>query len=91
MTPLLFEPMKWIGRYGLHKASILIPAAMPSLQSPWQTHLKFSIQVRNWKTGSEVATDDFEFKNPTNAEKVELEDLKGMEDLPSNFTKGETK
>jgi len=52
---------------------------------------QYSIQTRNWKTGTNVAAGDFQFKNPTNAEQVELEDLKGMGDLPSNFTKGEAK
>jgi hypothetical protein len=51
---------------------------------------QYSIQVRDWKAGAEVVADDFQFQNATNAEKVELEDLKGMGDLPANFTKGET-
>lgn len=51
----------------------------------------YVIQTRSWKTGSEVATDDFAFNNSTNAEKVELENLEGAGDLPDNFSKGETK
>ncbi len=52
---------------------------------------QYSIQVSNWKTGDEAAVGDFSFKNPTNAEKVELEDLKGAGDLPEQFKMGESK
>lgn len=51
---------------------------------------QYSVQTRAWKTGADVAADDFQFKNSTDAEKVGLEDLKGMGDLPANFSKGET-
>jgi hypothetical protein len=46
---------------------------------------QYSIKIRNWKTGSIVATDDFDFVNTTNAELVEPSDLKGMSDLPDHF------
>ena len=52
---------------------------------------QYILQTRNWKTGDEVALTDFSFKNPTNAVKVELKDLKGTDDLPDRFTKGDTK
>jgi hypothetical protein len=52
---------------------------------------QYILQTRNWKTGDEVVLTDFSFKNPTKAAKVELKDLKGTEDLPDHFTKGETK
>jgi len=52
---------------------------------------KYSVQVSDWKTGTEAAKDDFTFKNATNAEKVELDQLKGAGDLPDNFSKGESK
>jgi len=51
---------------------------------------QYSIQVSNWKTGVEATRNDFVFKNPSNAEKVELEDLKGAGDLPGNFSMGES-
>jgi hypothetical protein len=50
---------------------------------------QYSIQVRDWKTGDEVAATDFSFKNSTDAEKVDLENLKGTGDLPGNFVTGE--
>jgi hypothetical protein len=52
---------------------------------------QYTIQTRNWKTEAEVAAADFGFKNPTNADKVELEDLKGAGMLPNHFKKGDTK
>ena len=52
---------------------------------------QYSIQVRDWKTGDEVAPDDFAFNNPTNAEKIDLKDLQDkMSDLPQHFVKGGT-
>ena len=49
---------------------------------------QYSIQVSDWKTGDEVAPDDFGFENPTNAQRIELEDLQNMmSDLPENFKK----
>lgn len=51
----------------------------------------YVVQTRDWKTGSDAAKDDFAFSNASNAEKVELGDLKGANGLPDNFTKGEAK
>lgn len=50
----------------------------------------YVVQTRAWNTGSAAAKDDFVFSNTSNAEKVELGDLKGANGLPDNFTKGET-
>ena len=49
---------------------------------------EYSVQVRDWKTGSEVATDNFGFTNSTSARKVETIDLGDVDELPSHFTKG---
>jgi hypothetical protein len=49
---------------------------------------QYSIQIRDWKTGSAVASDDFVFKNSTKAIKVDVKDLKGMSALPDHFKKG---
>jgi len=48
---------------------------------------EYSIQVRNWKTGGDVAMADFTFKNSSNANKVDIADVRGrFGDLPANFT-----
>jgi hypothetical protein len=52
---------------------------------------QYSVQTRNWATGSKVAATDFSFKNPTKAEKVELKNLKGTDELPDHFMIGGTK
>ena len=52
---------------------------------------QYTIQIRDWKTGGEVAAADFGFKNPTKADKVELKDLKGTDALPDHFKKGDAK
>ena len=52
---------------------------------------QYTIQIRNLKTGGEVAATDFSFKNPSKANKVELKDLKGAADLPDHFRKGDAK
>jgi hypothetical protein len=52
---------------------------------------QYSIQIRDWKTGDEVASDDFGFDNPTGAEEIDLEDLQDkMSDLPQHFVRGDT-
>jgi hypothetical protein len=52
---------------------------------------QYSIQVRDWKTGNEVASENFAFANPSNAEKIAPEDIKDtMSDLPQHFVKGGT-
>ena len=53
---------------------------------------QYSIQVRNWKTGGEAVSTDFSFKAPAGAKKVDLTDLKnikGMDELPGHFAKGD--
>ncbi len=52
---------------------------------------QYTIQIRDWKSGDEVAATDFHFKNPTKATKVELKDLKGTGDLPDHFMRGDVK
>jgi hypothetical protein len=52
---------------------------------------QYSMQVRDWKTGTEVASDDFSFNNPTNAKKVDLKDVGDTDELPKLFTKGGSK
>ena len=49
---------------------------------------QYSIQVRDWKAGSQVAAEDFNFKNPTEAEKVDFEGLSELNELPKHFRAG---
>ena len=51
---------------------------------------QYSIQFRNWKFGNEVAAAEFVFKNKTNAERINREDLGEMRDLPEHFVRGAT-
>ena len=50
---------------------------------------QYSIQIRDWKAGDEVAATDFSFKNPTDAKKVDLKNLEGTDELPEHFEIGE--
>ncbi|MGB5734929.1 MAG: DUF2092 domain-containing protein [Thiohalocapsa sp.] len=50
---------------------------------------EYSIQIRDWKAGDEVAATDFTFKNPTDAKQVDPKDLKGTDALPAHFQIGE--
>lgn len=52
---------------------------------------QYSIQLRDWKTGDEVAADDFSFENPTKAKQIDLKDLREMNDLPKNYVLGGAK
>ena len=52
---------------------------------------QYTIQLRNWRTGREVATTDYAFKPPAGARRINLDELKTMKDmgeLPSNFIVG---
>jgi hypothetical protein len=50
---------------------------------------QYSIQLRDWKTGGQVASADFTFNNASNANKVDVNDVREkFGDLPSNFTIG---
>lgn len=46
---------------------------------------QYSITFSNWKTGDQVADSGFTFKNPTNARKVDLAELRDSNELPDNF------
>ena len=52
---------------------------------------EYSIQIRKWKTGDEVAATDFSFKNPFDAKKVDLKNLEGADELPEHFQIGDAK
>lgn len=47
---------------------------------------QYSVQVRDWNTGANVAATDFTFKNPSNANKLDIKDIRErFSDLPGNF------
>lgn len=50
---------------------------------------QYSVQIRDWKAGGDVESQEFAFKTPTGANEVALEDLSGSEDLPQHFVIGE--
>ena len=49
---------------------------------------QYSVQIRDWKAGSEVAADDFSFNNTTSAKKVDPKDLGDTDELPNQLTTG---
>jgi len=50
---------------------------------------QYSIEIRNWQTDDAVTvSDDFVFKNTSNATKVDIKDLKGMRVFPRHFKMG---
>jgi hypothetical protein len=53
---------------------------------------EYSVQMWGWKSGDKVKPDDFTFNNSTNAEKIDVSELKGqLGDLPGNFVLGDGK
>jgi len=46
---------------------------------------QYSVQVRDWKVGGDVAADDFAFNNTTDAKKVDPSDLSDIDELPAQF------
>ena len=49
---------------------------------------QYSVQIRDWKTGSEVAAGDFGFKNATSAKKVDHKELTDLDELPKHMMMG---
>jgi hypothetical protein len=49
---------------------------------------EYSVQIGDWKTGSEAVSDDFSFKAPADAKKVDLQSLADTDDLPKIFATG---
>ena len=50
---------------------------------------QYTIDVSDWKAGSEVAAADFNFTAPAGAQKMEPGNLPDFDELPSQFTPGE--
>jgi hypothetical protein len=46
---------------------------------------QYSLEIRNWKTGSDVAADDFSFKPPADATQGDLSKLANSDELPDIF------
>ncbi len=49
---------------------------------------EYTIDVRDWKTGGEVATNDFSFKAPDGAKELKMDTLPNMGELPRELVKG---
>ena len=52
---------------------------------------QYTVQIRNWKTGSDAATADFAFTPPSDAKQISIDELKKLKDmgeLPSHFILG---
>jgi hypothetical protein len=52
---------------------------------------QYTIVTSNWKTGADAVSSGFNFKNSSNAKKIDLKDLKGIGDLPEHFKQGASK
>jgi hypothetical protein len=52
---------------------------------------QYSIQISDWKTGTDVVAEDFGFKNSTDAKQVDLKKLVDIDELPDHFAVGGTK
>ena len=53
---------------------------------------QYSVQISDWKTGTEVAAEDFGFKNSTDAKQVDdPKKLVNIDELPDQFAVGGTK
>jgi hypothetical protein len=52
---------------------------------------QYSVQISEWKTGTDVVADDYGFKNSTDAKQVDLKKLVDIDELPDHFAPGGTK
>ncbi|WP_419695544.1 DUF2092 domain-containing protein [Mesorhizobium muleiense] len=46
---------------------------------------QYSVQISGWKTGADVAADDFAFKAPDGAKQIDLKELVDIDELPTQF------
>lgn len=49
---------------------------------------QYSIQISDWKAGTEAKADDFAFKAPDGAKKIDVKELRDIDELPSHFAPG---
>jgi len=52
---------------------------------------QYTLDLRNWTAGSEVAADDFSFKAPADAQKFELSKPADTNELPDMLVSGGSK
>jgi hypothetical protein len=52
---------------------------------------QYSIQISDWKTGTDVVAEDYGFKNTTDAKKVDLQKLADIDELPDRLAMGDKK
>ena len=51
---------------------------------------QYTVEVRTWRTGDEIAADDFTFVSPTGASEVELEAFRAtLSEFPDHFSIGD--
>src|SRR5262245_12749330 len=50
---------------------------------------QYSIQIRDWKAGTEVAAGDFAFTNASNAKQIDPDQIAELSDLPAHFKIGD--
>ena len=48
-----------------------------------------SIEFTGWKSGAEVAADDYQLKTAADAKEVSMSELKGLDEVPEFATEGE--
>jgi hypothetical protein len=49
----------------------------------------YSIEFSGWKTGSEIAADDFQLKPAAGAREVAIMELKGLDEVPEPASEGD--
>ena len=52
---------------------------------------QYSVQISDWKAGSDAVGDRFTFNNSTSAKKVDMKDVGDIDELPRRFTPGVTR
>ena len=69
------EPFKLLGESTRREAD----------NSRWVSSLERPIDVWNWKTGKDVASDDFTLAIPQDAKEVKPDDIPDFDELPAIF------
>ena len=86
--PSRFAKTTSTGRSGSLKARRPYPCRFAISSKVADDEPEYTIQFRDWKFGSDVADEDFAFKNASGAKPVDMVDVG---DLPENFKLGDAK
>src|SRR5262249_3189606 len=85
--PLAFRTKEVDWQIGIAKGDRPYPCRYVVTTKQVKGWPQYTVDIRNWKTGADVAADDFAFKPPADARKLKPGEFPDADELPSVFAK----